>query len=368
MRGFTAQQDLRAAHGQVGDDELKPGELADRSFGSGALKFLRAAQDEFAGHAPVANLLSFNLNDEPVAAGVVARGHVASNGHEPLLQTRHIIGLVTEADAQVGLRLMMLAAQPGEARDFGVDAGLLDDERIAGGDGLDLGVSEGCAIDILDAAQVAFARHHLRDEPRFALQHLPEIGVETLLGHVAMELHFRVRVALAQDAALALFDIGRPPRRIEMMQRDEPFLHVGAGTHLLRAAEENADFAGAHVAKQIELRRVAVVILHELDLGRRHAEFHQLVAHVFINGEALAPGRRGEITEDPLRGTPLRRLAPDACNLRHGAVDLAVGMIGEGSVMQPQVERGFPSVGGDEQHVVLARIHAAGAERICPFY
>jgi hypothetical protein len=38
-----------------------------------------------------------------------------------------------------------------------------------------------------------------------------------------------------------------------MMQRNQAFLHVGAGPHFLRGAEEDADFASPHVAEQLPL-------------------------------------------------------------------------------------------------------------------
>jgi hypothetical protein len=38
-----------------------------------------------------------------------------------------------------------------------------------------------------------------------------------------------------------------------MMQRNQAFLHVGAGRHFLRGAEEDADFASPHVAEQLPL-------------------------------------------------------------------------------------------------------------------
>ena len=45
-----------------------------------------------------------------------------------------------------------------------------------------------------------------------------------------------------------LFDIRRAPGSVQMMQRNQALLHVGPGAHLLRAAEQNAYLAGAHVA------------------------------------------------------------------------------------------------------------------------
>ena len=84
-----------------------------------------------------------------------------------------------------------------------------------------------------------------RDEPGLGLQGLPHIGVERSFGDVAIDRHFLVLVALAEDAAFALFDLGRLPRGVEVMQGDQAFLDVGAGAHLLRAADQHAHRAVA---------------------------------------------------------------------------------------------------------------------------
>ena len=219
---------------------------------------------------------------------------------------------MANAAAELELGLLMFAVQPAQARDLGVNAGLLDDQRIARGDGLDLGVGERRAVNVLDAAQVALARHHLGDEPGLGLQGLPQVGVEGLLGDVPVDLHLGIRVALAQDAALALLDVRRTPRGVEMMQRDQALLHVGAGAHLLGAAEEDADLAGAHVAEQLQLGGVAVVVLDELDVAGGNAAGQQLVPHVLIDREALAAGRDGQVAEDQL-GRALAQRSPARC-------------------------------------------------------
>jgi len=116
-----------------------------------------------------------------------------------------------------------------------------------------------------------------------------------------MNLHLGIRIALTQDAALTLLDIGRAPRRVEMLQGNQALLHVGTGPHLLRAAKEDADLAGAHVAEQLQLRGIAVVVLDELDFASGDAPSNELVSHVFIHREALAAGRNGQVAEDQLR-------------------------------------------------------------------
>ena len=123
---------------------------------------------------------------------------------------------------------------------FGVGLGQGQDRRVAGRNRLDLGVGEFLAADVLGAAGGVVAGDDLADEPGLGLQRLPHVGVERSFRDVAIDRHFLVLVALAEDAALALLDLGRLPRGVEVMQGDQAFLDVGAGAHLLRAADEHA--------------------------------------------------------------------------------------------------------------------------------
>ena len=126
---------------------------------------------------------------------------------------------------------------------LGVRLGERQHGRIARGDGLDLRVGELLAADVLGAADGALAGHHLGDEARLGLECLPHIGVERSFRDVAVDGDFLVVVPLAEDAALALLDLGRLPRGIEVMERDEASLHVRAGAHLLGGADQHADGA-----------------------------------------------------------------------------------------------------------------------------
>ena len=62
-----------------------------------------------------------------------------------------------------------------------------------------------------------------------------------------------------------------------MMQRDEPLLDVGAGAHLLRAAEQHAHRALADLLEQGLLLGVGVGVADGGDLLPGDAVLHQLV-------------------------------------------------------------------------------------------
>ena len=57
-------------------------------------------------------------------------------------------------------------------------------------------------------------------------------------------------IALPQNPSFALLHVGGSPRRVQMMQRNQPFLHIRARTHFLRAAEQDADLARADGTEQ----------------------------------------------------------------------------------------------------------------------
>ena len=107
-----------------------------------------------------------------------------------------------------------LLVQAGKARNLGIHACLLDHHRVARGNGFHFSVGKRRAINVLDAPQVALAIHHLGDEARFGLQRLPHIRVKRPLGDVTVDLNFGVCVALAENSAFTLFDIGGPPRGV----------------------------------------------------------------------------------------------------------------------------------------------------------
>src|SRR6218665_3168716 len=88
------------------------------------------------------------------------------------------------------------------------DDGVLQYERVAGGDGLGLGCGQHGGVDLLDLAGVDLSAHELRERCGLPLDGLPHVGVEGTLGDVADDRHFLVLVALPHDASVALRDVG----------------------------------------------------------------------------------------------------------------------------------------------------------------
>ena len=171
------------------------------------------------------------------------------------------------------------------------------------------------------------ARHDLGDEAGLGLQCLPHVGVERSLGDVAVDRHFRVLVALAEDAALPLLDLGGFPRGVKVMQGDQAFLDVGAGAHLLRAADQHAHRAASDFLEQGLFLGVGIGVADGGDLRPGDAACCQLGRDLVI--DRIPPRGRihAHVAEDHLRAASRRRTFPDGRDLVHQGVDLRAGEI-----------------------------------------
>lgn len=98
---------------------------------------------------------------------------------------------------------------------------LLFDERIAGTEGLDLGITEGRFVDVLGSADGGFTGHDLTDEFLFTFHQLKEVGIEGVFCHIGINLNLPVFVALPDNAAFPLLKVSRSPGTIEVVQGNQ---------------------------------------------------------------------------------------------------------------------------------------------------
>jgi hypothetical protein len=151
-----------------------------------------------------------DLHAELVAAGRCEPFCGGCEGFDAVLEPGNGFG-----GAGDGLLHAPLVAFPGgvkalEALDVAVGVGQLEQQRVAGADGFELGEGEHgfAAADVVDLAALDLAGHDLVDEFGLALERLPHDRVERSLGQDLRQLHLGVLVALADDAAVALGDVG----------------------------------------------------------------------------------------------------------------------------------------------------------------
>ena len=202
-----------------------------------------------------------------------------------------------------------------------------------------------------------------------AFEGLPHVAVEGPFGDVPDDLDLGVEVALAQDAAVALGDVGGPPGRVQVVQGDGAVLDVGADAHLLGGADQDGDPAGAAGGEQLGLVPVGLGLVDEPDRLVGQAAGDELVAELVVGVPAGSGG--AEVAEHQLQRSAhrvrdaagvevlvvlVRR--PDGGDPVGGRADLARGRLRQAE--QPQVQRGAAAVAGDLEHVVLVRVRPPG--------
>ena len=163
-----------------------------------------------------------------------------------------------------------------------------------------------------------------------------------------------IHIALTRDAALALFEVTGTPWGVEVVEGDEPVLHVRTRAHLGRAAHKHAHIAGAHSGEQSFLFLISVGVVDEGYLLRRYATRDQLRFYVVVNVKTLTG--RGQVAEYELRQLLSRPVLPDAEHVVHTAVDLRAVRVGQQRVHHALVEAELAPVIRDGEHIVLAWI------------
>ena len=211
------------------------------------------------------------------------------------------------------------------------------------------------------------------DEAGFAFHGLPGVAVEGPFDGVAEQSDLGVLVALAQAAAVALFDVGWAPRTVEVVQRDRAVLDVGPDSHAGGGADDHGDLAGAAGGEQSGLLGVVARLVDPPDLLGRHASSGELVAQLPV-GVPARPGWGGEVAEHDLQRPgggggvaagisvgAVAVLAPHAGDRVGGDVELGAARR-RVPADEAHVQGGFAAVGGDQQHVVFLGGDGTGAD------
>ena len=100
-------------------------------------------------------------------------------------------------------------------------------------------------------------------------------------------MYLFVVVAPAFNAALALCEVAGPPRTVQVMERNQFVLYVGACPHLEGAANEDAHLTGAHLGKQFLLLHIRLGLMDKGHLIGRHPPGDELLPYVLIDSERL---------------------------------------------------------------------------------
>ena len=195
------------------------------------------------------------------------------------------------------------------------------------------------------------------NELLLAFHHLVQVRIKGVLGHIGVNVHFGILVALADDAALPLLKVSGTPRAVQMVQGDEPLLDVSARAHFLGGANQDAHLTGAHFAEQLLLLRFRFGIVDVGNLVGGDAPGKQQVFERVIGIEPAVVLGRGQVAKHHLRGAVHRRALPDGIDVLGAGVYLA-GLAGrEHRIHHALVQRQLAPIVGDAQHVVHSGVH-----------
>ena len=198
------------------------------------------------------------------------------------------------------------------------------------------------------------------------------------------------RFALPDDAPAALLQITRPPRAVQVVERHEPVLHVHTRAHFEGAAHEHTHLTGAHLCKQLLLSDFRIRLMDECDLLAGDSSGDELFTDVVVDGKGrlLRPGfridsrlqrvklrvvrafcsdpaalrrftlRGGKVAEHELCQFVRLSVLPDAVDVVHAAIDLAVRVVRQVGVYDALIEAQLAPIRGDFEHIVGACVHA----------
>ena len=305
---------------------------------------------------------SVPIQREGVAACADPPFDVLSDAGDPALGRVLVVDGILDLAADVELVVEVGVALTLQARDFAFQPGLLHEPCIARCDGLGQRELVGGLADVVDGADAAVAGECRGDEAGLALVVLPHRGVHRAERCVGVDLDLVVLIALALDPSLALFDLRWQPGHVEMVQGLQAKLHVDAGAHRLRRADQDAHASGIEVVEQPLLVGGSLEVLHERDFRGGNADPEQFLLDPAIGGEAAfgLDADRAEVAEDHLPGARDRigravgsvepgrlRLAPDAMDVGDQLVELVVRLIVIARPDEPHVDRGMPAIGND---------------------
>ena len=218
----------------------------------------------------------------------------------------------------------------------------------------------------------------MRYEFLFALHKLVKVGVKGAFRDIAVNVHFFIFVALTDNASLALLEIRRTPRTIQMVQSDELLLTVRSRAHTLGTAQQDTHLTVSHLSKQVFLLHLALGVMNESNLifgntqldqfrpnilinilERSHAEAAVFLLH-HLNRPLLAGS--GQIAENHLCGALICGALPNLEYIFRTLGSFAIGVARQHRIDKPLVQRQLAPIVGDEQHIIHSAVHLAVAD------
>ena len=190
---------------------------------------------------------------------------------------------------------------------------------------------------------------------------MPHVGVEGPFRHITENLDLFIFVALPQNTSFLLFQIRRLPWAIQMVQSDQPVLHVCPGSELRRRSDQDTHLAGSHLCEKLRFLGLGIGLMDKDDLLRRNALGCQLIPQIIVDIERAVRFGCREVTKNQLCSLVRCGLLPHLKSIFHAQIDLALLRVRQQIIDEPLIESTFSAIVGDLQHVVDARVKPTSA-------
>ena len=188
------------------------------------------------------------------------------------------------------------------------------------------------------------------------MQQIQLIGIERAQNGIDIGFDFIAGILLGDyvafpcAAAVALFQIHRPPRNVEVVHAGDSFLGIDSRSEFLRRAEKHPDFPFVHGVEHRLPHLVARGFLYEADLLRRNTVVFDQFAfdlRIYVPNAGFI-GR--EIAKDHLRAFLIFVSPVVFCDVGGTAAGLVARRIRIRGTYQPHVERELVGVHRHQQH------------------
>ena len=279
-----------------------------------------------------------------------------------------------------------------QASDVHIKVHFLLDTLIARTQSFNFCIGQGGFVNVITGTDRRFARHNLADELLLVFKSLPEVSIKGCLGDIAVNVDFRIHVALSDDTTASLFKVARSPRCIKIVQSDKPVLDVHTGSHLKGGTHQHSHLTGTDFAEKFFLASFCVRFMDKSNLFSWNPSCHKLLSDVIVHGEArffvdavflrkvlqssefgaveiagrclgsslcCRAFRCGEVAKNELRQFVIVSFLPNTVDVVHAHIDFACRLVRKVRIDDTLVKTELASIGGNAEHIVNGGINRA---------